>query len=281
MTTSTTSTSPPTRAVTFANDKGGVYKTSIVANVGGLVAAAGRRVLICDLDPQGNITEDLGFADRTDDGAALADSILTGRALQPLRDVRPNLDVTPGGLATGQVNEELIRSSSPLAARQRLAVALAPIAGEYDLILFDTPPKQPAIQMMAMAASRWLVIPTKVDASSRKGLRTLVGEFLSAKEVNASLELMGVVLVGLSRNATAMLADARADFAADLGEERMVLNAWIPESSGGAVRGRDVGQLVHEYAEDGSGRDSAKRLTADYMALATEILTRVAQGEAS
>ena len=281
MTTRPLSTSPPTRAVTCANDKGGVFKTSIVANVGGLVAAAGRRVLICDLDPQGNITEDLGFYDRTDDGAALAEAILELTPITPLRDVRPNLDVAPGGPATSAVHTELIRSSSPSESRQRLAAALAPIAEDYDLILIDTPPKQPAIQMMCMAASRWLVVPTKSDTSSRKGLRTLVGEFVKAREVNPTLELMGVVLVGMSRNSTAMLANARADFAADLGDEQLVLNSWIPESAGGAVGAREVGQLVHEYAADGAGRDSAHRLAADYLALATEILTRVAAGEAS
>ena len=82
--------------IAFANGKGGVGKTSLTANFAGLAANAGWRVLAVDLDPQGNLGSDLGYdqADNGDDGRELLDSIVNRRVPQPIKEIRPNLDVT-------------------------------------------------------------------------------------------------------------------------------------------------------------------------------------------
>ena len=85
------------RVVAIANGKGGVGKTSLTAGLAGLIAGAGYRVLTVDADPQGNLRRDLGY-DSTD-GQSLASAIQSGTQLEPLRDVRPNLDCIPGGAA--------------------------------------------------------------------------------------------------------------------------------------------------------------------------------------
>ena len=80
------------RVICVANGKGGVCKTSLVANIGGLTAASNYRTLLVDLDPQGDLSDDLGYFDNPadDHGKALAASLLTGSTLVPtLRDVRP------------------------------------------------------------------------------------------------------------------------------------------------------------------------------------------------
>jgi cellulose biosynthesis protein BcsQ len=69
---------PLSRVIAVINGKGGVFKTSLVANVGGLLAEGGSRVLLVDLDPQGNLAEDLGYADRGDGGRSLAASLCFG-----------------------------------------------------------------------------------------------------------------------------------------------------------------------------------------------------------
>ena len=70
------------------NGKGGVAKTSVVANLAGLAAASGWRTLAIDTDPQGNLARDLGCIDDTDDGHNLANAILAREPLQPMRNVR-------------------------------------------------------------------------------------------------------------------------------------------------------------------------------------------------
>ena len=85
------------QAVAVINGKGGTGKTSIVANVGGLLAAGENRVLLVDMDPQGNLSRDLGYADASDHGKGMFDAVMSGTPLAPLTDVRPGLDVVAGG----------------------------------------------------------------------------------------------------------------------------------------------------------------------------------------
>ncbi|MCP6423373.1 AAA family ATPase, partial [Klebsiella pneumoniae] len=78
--------------------KGGTGKTSCAANVAGLAAQAGMKVLLIDLDSQGNLEFDLGYVDKGDEGKHLVSTLLTDGVLEPvLKNVRPNLDVIPGG----------------------------------------------------------------------------------------------------------------------------------------------------------------------------------------
>jgi chromosome partitioning protein len=88
------------------NGKGGVGKTSLTANLAGLYAAAGYRTLAIDLDPQGNLGDDLGYlgAGLSDNGAELVDALRARRAYRPLRDVRPGLDVLAGGPVLSELN---------------------------------------------------------------------------------------------------------------------------------------------------------------------------------
>ena len=101
------------RCIAVINGKGGVLKTTLVANLGGMLAASGYRVLIVDLDPQGNLAEDLGYTEdeRNDEGQALAAALMFGTQPQLLEGARENLDVLMGG-------PELDSASAGLAAKQ-------------------------------------------------------------------------------------------------------------------------------------------------------------------
>lgn len=277
----TSNSSRFSRVITIANDKGGVFKTSLTSNIAALHAATGRRTLIIDTDPQGNITEDLGFWEQSDDGEALASSVLSSTPIEPLRNVRENLDVASGGQAFKAVISALARQELHTDPELLLASSLAPIAGNYELIIIDSPPQQDDVQKMCMATSRWLLTPSMGDASSRKGLRPLVEKFVAAKQINPTLEFMGVVLVGIPRGATAQEAEARAGIAQDLGDDSLVFSQVISQSRGVALGARENGLAVHEYADrGGSDRHSATRLASDYMALTMEILRRMASREA-
>ena len=239
------------RVIAIINGKGGVFKTTLAANEGGLLAASGYKVLIGDLDPQGNLAEDLGYtgAEVDDEGRNLAQALAFGEPLTPIRDIRPNLDVLPGGTHLEQATAALAAKASkdPEGAKLALAMALAPIAGDYDMILLDCPPGDETLQTAAAAAARWLLVPVKSDASSRKGMAAVVQRLNAVLSVNPDLDLLGVVLTGVGTSATTVQKQARRAIAdAFGGSEDVVFDKTVRHSEATAQATRERGLLVHE-----------------------------------
>jgi cellulose biosynthesis protein BcsQ len=289
------------RVICVANGKGGVNKTSIVANVGGLAAAGGYRTLLVDLDPQGDLSDDLGFyANPADDhGQQLAAAILTGGALTAtLTDVRPGLDVVTGGEhLTDVVGGLVARASRGASTTNLLAASLAPLAADYDLVLIDTPPVDVTLQAMALGAARWLVVPTRADASSIRGIRRIAERLGDTRAADHPIDLLGVVLTGVPVAARRVRADASRDIQAMLGTAAPLFAATIRSSDAVARTTRDEGILVHELAERAEGAEpfwqalrnggtpqrvpgSAPALADDYVKLTEEVLKRLAELEA-
>lgn len=292
-----------TRAVAVVNGKGGVGKTSLTANLAGLYAAAGYRTLAVDLDPQGNLGDDLGYlgAGLGDDGAELVNAMRERRPFEPLRDVRPGLDVLVGGHLLDGLTSDFYGRHSREDAVLAFGICLSAIAEDYDLILIDCPPGNDALQESALAAVRWVVIPTKSDPSSRAGLQIVANRFASIRErYNPDLSLLGVVLFGVNSAATRLIGEARGALAADLGIPDVICEAAIRHVEAAAYDARTRGQLVHELERDvhkGPSRfellrmDKATRtrtrtlaasagsLAADYQRLAEELLDRIVASE--
>lgn len=288
------------RVICVANGKGGVNKTSIVAQVGGLAAASRYRTLLVDLDPQGDLSDDLGYYNdaRDDHGRQLATALLTGSPLLPtLTDVRPRLDVVTGGEhLTDVVGGLVARASRGASTTNLLAAVLAPLAGGYDLILIDTPPVDVTLQAMALGAARWLLVPTRADASSIRGIRR-IAERLGDSLNQHPIDLLGVVLTGVPVSARRVRADASRDIQSMLGAAAPLLTATIRSSDAVARTTRDEGILVHELAERVEGAEpfwqalrnggtpqrapgTAPALADDYVRLTEEILKRMAELEA-
>ena len=286
------------RTVAVINGKGGVGKTSIVANVGGLLALAGYQVLLIDLDPQGNLGEDLGFTAVSDHGESLTRAVQFGGPLVPMKGVRPDLDVCPAG-------EHLDDLASAVAGRIRrqggegalaLANSLRTIAGDYDIVLIDCPPGDATLQTLALAAARWVLVPTKTDASSRKGLREVARRFTEARQLNPQLQLLGVVLFGVATGATRVKERARDLVAVDLGGAAPILTASIRHVEAAATDARERGELAHELERTAAAGPtwwqrrrgatagpviaaSASSLAGDYQALAQELVATVVAAE--
>ncbi len=280
--------------IAVGNAKGGVGKTSIVANVAGIAALAGWRVLAIDLDPQGNLGTDLGYHAQpgNDEGESLRGAVLEATPVHLLRDVRPGLDVVPGGPAFAEAITSL--ASSP----GTLARTIDPLAENYDLVIIDCPPAGGPIVDAAMIASKWLVCPVRADMASLDGVQLMARRFGPIRQsLNPELELLGVVLFDFARNATAILRDVRATLEADLGGVAPILPGPIRRSERSAFDMRRMGLLAHEYEErfveaervpladriaaSRSGEAaprysaSAPGLAADYLNLANAILQRV------
>lgn len=294
------------RVIAVINGKGGVGKTSVTSHLAGLLAQqvepTGGRVLIVDLDKQGNVGDDLGYNARgqSDGGAGISEAVQFGRRPSLiLRDVRPGLDVAPGGLeGRGQRNhiEELSaalgsRASTGeegrLAATLSLAHALAPIAGDYHAVFIDCPPGFEPLQRAALGAAAYAFIPTKTDLSSRKGLTAVAARYGDVLPDNPELQLLGVVLFGVTTSAKVARQEAREWIEAGLGGQAPVFKTVVRQAEVVAKRIRDRGQLAFELvlgAEEGATPAEAKAavgLSKDYAGVAKEFNTRLMELEAA
>lgn len=291
------------RVVAVVNGKGGVGKTTITANIGGMLAASGYRILLVDMDPQGNLAEELGYTDSdlNDDGRALAQTLTFGELARPLTGIRHNLDVLIGGahLDMAAAGLTMQAQKNPQAAKTALATALTPIADSYDLIVIDCPPGQETLQQAALAAARWALIPVRTDASSRKGLRDVARRLDAVVDVNPDLDLLGVVLFGVNRAAHRVSETARQAIRTDLGEGAPVLEATIRYAEAAAQESREQGLLAFELEQavlaapkwwelrrnhaqhDGPRSRSAVGLAEDFQALGQEVIARITTGESA
>ena len=286
------------RAVAIANGKGGVGKTTLTANLSGLLAAAGYSVLAVDLDPQGNLARDLAYTG--DGGKSLALAIQHGTPLESLRGVRTNLDVVAGGESLADVSAVAIsrgsRGGDLTSALASRLPNLTTEAGEaYDFVLIDTPPGDRVLIGMALAAADYLLIPSRSDEASIDGLAVVAERFVGARERNPGLQLLGVVLFGTTIRSRRLRETVRRAIAEVLEGVAPVLDAEIRHLETAAVDARRHGQLIHELegaqvqakvarlqrlrlgrhaGEELLSRD-ATALAGDYEALAEELIRRI------
>jgi chromosome partitioning protein len=286
------------RCIAFVNGKGGVGKTSLVANLAGLYANGGYRVLVIDLDPQGNVGNDLGYigTGRTDDGEALVNAVSNHQALVPMTEVRPNLDICCGGDQLDELSDALDKHTDG-GGETELAAALAQVAENYDLVLIDCPPGNKPLQRLGIAAARWVVIPTKSDDGSRLGLSKVARLFMDVREtVNPGVELLGVVVFGVNSSAKRVESSIREDLGKDLGNPELVFETAIRHAEAAAYDARHRGQLMHELERDVAAAPkwherfrtgkkteslaaSAGTVAGDYQRLAEELIDRLAARE--
>ncbi|WP_433169913.1 ParA family protein [Kribbella sp. CA-247076] len=293
------------RVVAVVNGKGGVLKTTTAANLAGQAADAGHSVLLVDLDPQANLSEDLGITQNgagADGGAALFDAIARGKELVPSHPgIRDRLDlVAADPMNTAALVAWLAAHRDP-GGVLALARALAPIAPRYDLVVIDLPPVLEELRRIALAAARYLVIPTQSDISSLKGMRLIAQQFAQARQVNPDLELLGILLVLVPESARAIRDDVTASIHADFGGNAPVFRTVIRHALAPARDARKRGLLAHELetfvpsqAEtfarlrqraagatvERAVSSTAVKVAADWAGFTEETLMRIAEREA-
>lgn len=290
------------RVVAIANSKGGVGKTSLATTIAGLAAAAGYKILLIDLDPQGNAGEDLGYTGRGegDDGAGLVTTLAVGTPLSiTITSVREGIDVITGGEKLEDVAGLLLsqhQRGAEVADVLALPLAALLAANDYDLVLIDCPPGESTLQMLALGAARWLIIPTRGDAASLKGMARIANRLVAARVRNPNLELLGVVLFDIASTATRLRRETSRQITEALGGIAPLFDATIRHSVA-ATDARGSGLLIHEHAAAVEGGEpfwkalregrrpitagSAPALAGDYVALTHEILLRISTLEAA
>lgn len=181
------------KIIAIANQKGGVGKTTTSVNLGACLADMGKRVLVVDIDPQGNTTSGLGI-DKKAVEKCVYDVLIGGvpveQVAQPTR--LPKLFVAPSTLDLAGAEIELV---SMISREHRLKKALGEIKDEYDYVLIDCPPSLGLLTINALTAADSLLIPIQCEFYALEGLGQLMNTvFLVQANLNPGLKIEGVVL---------------------------------------------------------------------------------------
>ncbi len=188
----------PSRTIVLANQKGGVGKTTTAINLGTALAAIGERVLIVDLDPQGNASTGLGI-DRKSRTKSTYDVLVGDEALADviLRTAVPNMDVAPSTLDLLGVELE-ISSAKDRAYRLRDAITVLQGRAQnegYSYILIDCPPSLNLLTINALSASDAVLVPLQCEFFALEGLSQLLKTVEQVKAaLNPRLTIHGIVL---------------------------------------------------------------------------------------
>ena len=278
-----------TEILAIVNGKGGCGKTSCAANLVAIWATQHRRVLAVDLDAQGNLAVDFGVED-TDAGLAFSLAVQGGPTLEPVRDVRPGLDLIAGGARTDQLAAALSAHRNPQAAILNVVDVLRRAAESYDLAVVDTAPAGGVIEDAALVAADWIVVPTKADDKSLLGLQRVSQRLGALRDDGLPVgALAGVVLFAIPAVATRIRHEARRDLLDAFGDQSVVFDAVIRACERGAIDQARNGLVAVEYAHAATHlakpywqdphtprfAAGAHNLADDYRALADEIFERI------
>ena len=276
-----------TNVLAVVNGKGGCGKTATTSNLAVIWAHQGHRVLAVDLDPQGNLAIDLGVED-TDAGLAFSLAAQGGTPVEPIRHVRPGLDVVAGGARTDALAAALSAQAhrNPTDAIRQVVDTLHQVARSYELVVIDTAPAGGLLEDAALVGADWIVVPTKPDDKSLLGLHRVSQRLAALHDQGLRTgQLAGVVLFAIPMSATRIRDQARAELLDAFAHQPVVFDAIIRGSERAAIDQSRHGLVAIEYAHAATTplgdhhragfAAGATRLADDYQALAAEILERI------
>jgi chromosome partitioning protein len=258
----------PMRVLAVANQKGGVGKTTTAINLGTALAAIGERVLIIDLDPQGNASTGLGI-DRRDRNRSTYDVLVGEAALREaiVTTSVPRLHIAPSTLDLAGLELE-VSSARDRAVRLRNAIGRLndghPEGTDYTYVLVDCPPSLNLLTVNAMAASDAVLVPLQCEFFALEGLSQLLKTVEQVKEaLNPRLSIHGIVLTMFdARNnlSSQVVADVREFMGSKVYDTVIPRNVRISEAP-------SYGKPVLVYDLKCAGSDA-------YLRLATEVIQR-------
>lgn len=249
--------------IALANQKGGVGKTTTSINLGACLADLHQRVLLIDLDPQGNATSGLGI-DKRKINKNVYDVLIND---VPLKDVimkssHPGLDIAPTTIALSGAEVEL---TSLMARETRLKDAFGDVGDQYDFILIDCPPSLGLLTINAFTAADSILIPVQSEYYALEGLSQLMNTIqLVRKHFNKQLKIEGVLLTMYDRR-TKLGQQVNAEVQKYFGSQ--VYKTIIPRN----VRLSEApshGEAIVDYDHRSTGakvyRQLAKEVLADH-----------------
>ena len=253
-----------TKIIAVTNQKGGVGKTTTAVNLSALVAEAGKRVLLIDIDPQGNATSGLGKADADSntvyevllDAAPAKDAIVeTGYG---------SLDLMPTSIELAGAEIELVSVEN---REQLLKNALEGVKADYDYIFIDCPPSLSLLTLNALVAADSVLIPIQCEYYALEGVGQLVNTVkLMRKKLNPNLAVEGILLTmfdGRTNLCAQVVQEVRNHFREEAFETMIPRNVRLSEAP-------SYGLPIHLYDARCNGAKA-------YQELARELLERNGQ----
>lgn len=256
-----------TKIIAFTNQKGGVGKTTTAINIGASLAAIKKRVLLVDLDPQGNAGTGLGFIRAAHPQSVYGVLMGTASAANNiLTTAIRGMHIMPSSIALAGTEVELLDMEN---REFRLRDALAPIKNNYDYILFDCPPALGFLTLNALTGADYVLIPLQPEFYALEGLSHLVN---SIKEVqskwNPGLRMLGILLTMYDKRYTlthAVEDDVRKVFGKQVFKTVIPRNVRVAEAPS---HGKPA--LFYDFKSRGAQA---------YLRVATEIIQKIKKGK--
>ena len=247
------------KIVAIANQKGGVGKTTTAVNLSSCVAALGKRVLIVDLDPQGNTTTGYGIPKRSVEKGTYEILIGEARASEAIRKTEYRTDVIGSNTRLAGASLEMI----DLPAREsRLRKALAEVQRDYDFIFIDCPPSLDLLTLNGLSACDSVLIPVQCEYYALEGLSELISTLKTIrKKYNPYLDIEGVVftMFSLRYNLTVQVVEQVQKY---FGSK--VYKTTIPRSIR-ISEAPSYGQPINFYEPKGKGSEAYMDLAIEFV----------------
>ncbi len=250
------------KTICFANQKGGVGKTTSALNVAACLARSGRKVLFIDSDPQGNATSGIGIKKRNINGSVY--DLLIGRMRWSDASIKTNVNglyIVPSSMNLVGAELELVDEDD---REYKLKNALIGAENEFDYIIIDCPPSLGLLTINALTAAKYVIIPVLCEYYSLEGLSQLTATIKQIKRLyNPDIELLGVLINmydGRLNLTVAVLEEIKKYFSDKLFRTPIPRSVKISEAP-------SHGMAITEYDRNGRG-------TAAYSSVALEIIQR-------
>ena len=246
------------KTIAVANQKGGVGKTTTTVNLAACLAKNGYRVLLVDIDPQGNSTSGLGIDKRRCE-KTVYDCLINEESMEnvAVSTQYENLSICPSNLNLSGAEIELI---SVMGRENRLKESLAGVKDEYDYILIDTPPSLGLITINTLTAADSIIIPIQCEFYALEGVSQLIETVKRIKKsLNPLLDIEGIVMT---------MYDARTNLAVQVVDE---VKRFFPGKVYRTIIPRNVriseapgfGKPIIYYDETSKGAESYTELAAE------------------